>query len=419
MMSVDELPCTHTSIGTKRFYTSRCVFWHRTQTIHWLLRNKLFFIISTIIAISFSGCANPFPRETDGRTNVDNIAIAKGSPLLAPLYCPQDQDNKLQKSFVEKQGLQFIYQHMPLRLYGYTFYSGPDHWHRPSFTQEIDATLTMGTQAGQNLARPTDFWDKRTPNQQTGDSTIWKNMDYLVCTARQHGLFVVMDISAFRWLLMSKGRDPYDANNWKTFIDQVGAHYSDQPSIAFYSISGEPSPPTTVADTHYLVNFYRAVTDELSKADKNYHLITAGGFNHMEDETPQTPWWHKIYALPHNDIIAFKTYSQKDLNLIPTIASYGKLLGKPMVDEEFGLPQGMGDATSTGKIYNEILTSRAQFFEHVYTLGEENGVSSFVFWDMGCELAQGSYQVSSKTPAVWHVIQAHAPNKVASTKGCR
>lgn len=244
-------------------------------------------------------------------------------------------------------------------------------------------------------------------------------MDYLVCTARQRGLFVIMDISAFRWLLMSKGRDSYDAGNWKAFLDQVGTHYSDQPSIAFYSISGEPSPPTTVADTRHLVDFYRAVTDELSKSDKNHHLITAGGFNHMEEETPQTPWWHEIYALPHNDIIAFKTYSQKDLNLIPTIASFAQQLRKPMVDEEFGMPQRMGDAASTGETYNGMFTSRAQFFEQVYSRGEKNGVSSFVFWDMGCELTQESYQVSPITSAVWHVIQAHAPQKVGGSWKCK
>ncbi len=419
MMIVDELLCRHTSIGARVSHPLRWMLEHGALALHWSLRIMFFIAMAAIIASSFSACANPFQPKADHKTIAANTAIAINSSLSTPLRCPQVQGNTAPQSFVEKDGTHFIYQHMPLKLYGYTFYRGPSHWQMPSFTQEIDAALTMGTQAGQNLARPTDFWDKRSPDQQIEDATIWRNMDYLVCSARLRGIFVVMDISAFRWLLVSKGRDPYDFSNWKAFLDEVGMHYSDQPSIAFYSITGEPNPPKTAKDTRHLVDFYRAVTDELSKSDKNHHLITAGGFNHMEEETPQTPWWHEIYALPHNDIIAFKTYSQKDLNLIPTIASFAKQLGKPMVDEEFGLPQRMGDAAPTGETYNEILTGRAQFFEQVYTLGEENGVSSFVFWDMGCELAQGSYQVSSKTPAVWRVIQAHAPNKVGGLGECK
>ncbi len=414
MMNVNKLLHTSTSIKTNVFYPS-----HRTQTMNRFPQIVLLLII-LIIASGVAACASPIQQNVDpNKTAEATPSLAVGPSFSTPLRCPQDQGNTVQQSFVEKDGTQFTYRQMPLKLYGYTFYRGPSQWQRSDFTQEIDAALTMGAQAGQNLARPTDFWDKATLNQDMNDPTIWRNMDYLVCSARLRGTFVVMDISAFRWLLVSKGRDPYDFNNWKAFLDEVGTHYSNQPSIAFYSIAGEPDPPKTTNDTHHLVNFYRSVTDELSKADKNHHLITAGGFNHMEDETPQTPWWHEIYALPHNDIIAFKTYSQKDLNLIPTIASYAKQLGKPMVDEEFGLPQSMGDAASTGEVYNQITTSRAQFFEQVYTRGEENGVLGFVFWDMGCELAEGSYQVSSKTPAVWHVIQAHAPNKVRSSEECK
>ncbi len=410
-MSINDLFWKRTRRETGVPHPSRWVPEHGANGGLWPQRVAIYLILLIVISVGFSACANPFYSATNQKTNVGSIAIAANSPLSTPLRCPQSQDNKTQKSFVEKDGTHFVYQHVPLRFYGYTFYRGPSHWQNPNFTQEIDATLIMGAQARQNLARPTDFWDKDTPGQQVGDTTIWSNMDYLVCNAKQRGIFVVMDVSAFRWLLMSKGRDPYDASNWKDFLDKLGTHYSDQSSIAFYSIFGEPSPPKTIADTQHLVDFYRAVTDELSQADKNHHLITAGGFNHMEDETPQTPWWHEIYALPHNDIIAFKTYSQKDLDLIPTISAFAQKLKKPIVDEEFGLPQSMGDAATTGETYNGIFTSRAHFFENVYTLGEGNGVSGFVFWDMGDELSQGSYQVSPKTPAVWHVIQEHAKRK--------
>ncbi len=115
--------------------------------------------------------------------------------------------------------------------------------------------------------------------------------------------------------------------------------------------------------------------------------------------------------LPNNNILAFKTYSQNDLNRLPSIAVVAKGINKPLVDEEFGLPQQMGDGETTGAVYNGLQTSRVQFYENVYNLGEENGVVGFVFWDLGCQLKDSSYQVSPLTPALWRVIQEHAPNK--------
>jgi hypothetical protein len=131
----------------------------------------------------------------------------------------------------------------------------------------------------------------------------------------------------------------------------------------------------------------------------------------MEEETPQTPWWQNIYSLPNNDIVAFKTYSLDDLNLIPKISALAKGLGKPLVDEEFGLPQSMGDASNTGEVYNNLQTSRAQFYEDVYRIGEQAGVVGFAFWDLGSDIRGNSYQVNPDTPAVWQVIRRYAPDK--------
>ena len=138
------------------------------------------------------------------------------------------------------------------------------------------------------------------------------------------------------------------------------------------------------------------------------HRIAAGGLNHMEDN-PAMHWWQQIYALPHNDLCAFKTYSQHDLTLLPTIAAYAHHLGKPLVDEEFGMPQYLGDRTSSGQSYNGIATGRAQFFSNVYSEGDQNGVSGFVFWNLGCQMASTSYEVSPLTPAVWQVVVANGP----------
>lgn len=351
-----------------------------------------------------------------GAANISTLYSLTASPLSIPLVCPNGQDNGWQDPFVGKDGTKFIYRGTALELHGYTFYpslnGGSSAWHSPRFTRYIDHILDMGAQAGQNLARPTDFWNAGSHGQKQYDPNVWKNMDYLVCTARQRGIFVILDLSAFKWLLVSQGRDPYDARNWKEFLDFVGEHYIDQPSIAFYSIVGEPPPPTSVAAMNKLVDFYSSVTDELRRVDGNHHLIAAGGFNHMEAETPTIPWWQKIYSLPNNDIVAFKTYSANDLNLISKVSALAKELGKPLVDEEFGLPQGIGDGTYTGGAgYNGIKMSRAQFFEDVYSIGEENGVTGFVFWNMGCEMRGQSYEVNPLTPAVWQVVKKYAPNK--------
>ncbi len=295
----------------------------------------------------------------------------------------------------------------PLILTGFTFYpavlGGAKAWHDPSFPAYIDHILDMGAAAGQNLIRATDQWDSTTPGQTADDPTVWANMDYLLTAARKRGVFVVIDLSAFRWLLESQGTDPSRADLWTSFIDMVAARYRDNPDVAFYSISGEPAPPATQAQLQALLTFYRTTSDALRSADPN-HLITVGGFNHMEDH-PEIGWWQSIDALPANDIVAVKTYSQHDLDLMPAIAAYGRSVGKPVVDEEFGMPQGFGDGSfAGGAAYNGLSTGRAPFFESVYRSGRSLGFAAYIFWNMGCQIGRTSYEVSPATPATWSVV---------------
>jgi hypothetical protein len=346
--------------------------------------------------------------------------FADAFPSTQPLICPGTNNSGTDSpTFVKAKGTQLTYKGLPLKLSGYTFYpsliGGAAAWHRADFTDYIDHVLAMGASAGQNLIRPTDFWDRHQPTNAQENLVIWKNLDYLVCDAQQHGLFVNMDISAFAWLLMSKGYDAFAAQNWSDFLQAVGAHYQQQSSIAFYSILGEPAVPKTPAQMNALLDFYRSTTAILHNADGGHHLITAGGFNHMEDESPALPWWRLIYALPTNDLGAFKTYSQRDLAFMPTIAAYGKAINKPVFDEEFGMPQVVGDALYSGINYNNLRLSRAAFFDAVYSIGEAQGVAGFIFWNMGCEVKVDGYEVSPKTPAVWQVIQKYAPLKPDTT----
>ena len=376
-----------------------------------LLYIVLKIMLLPLVLLTTTACATLFSGQTQVVTPTPEIVYSTIMPPAQPLSCSGQPSQTT--TFVTAQGTQLLYRNAPLRLYGYTFYpaliGGSKAWRKPDFTHYIDHVLNMGKATGQNLIRPTDFWDAQNISSPQENVIIWQNLDYLVCTAKQRGLFVAMDISALAHWLTSQHQDPYNARNWTAFVRAVGKHYANQSSIAFYSVLGEPPPPKTKDEMHRLVDFYRAVTDELANVDGGHHLITAGGFNHMEDESPHIPWWHTIYQLPHNTLIAFKTYSQKDIQLLPTITTFAGRINKPALDEEFGLPQNMGDAVYTGAPYNNIQVGRAQFYQQVYSLGELHALMGFIFWNMGCELKGGSYEVNPNTPAVWTVIQSHAP----------
>ncbi len=316
-------------------------------------------------------------------------------------------------SFLATDGRRFTCRSRPVPLSGFTMYpgiiGGAAAWHTTTFRSYIDAMLDLGARAGLNLVRPTDEWDSRTANQDWADPVVWQNLDYLVQAARARHMFVVMDLSAMRWVLVSQGRDPFDPEAWRPFIAFATARYAKEPGIAFYYIVGEPTAPRSPSDLDRLTTFYRSTLAMVHAGDPN-HLVTLGAFNHMEDETPALPWWQTLYALPGNDIVGFKTYSRHDLDLMPAIAAYARSIHKPLFDGEFGMPQGSGDgAAMPGVIYNGLATGRASFFADVYQAGAAGGVAAYVFWNLGCRLGASRYEVSPATPAVWSVITSHAP----------
>jgi hypothetical protein len=329
------------------------------------------------------------------------------SPLPAAVAAAPCLAGSPSGPFLEARGGRITCLGQPLLLTGFTFYpallGGAKAWHDPAFPKYIDHVLDMGAAAGQNLIRATDQWDRHGQSQTVDDPIVWANMDYLVSAARKRGVFVAIDLSALRWLLMSQGKDPWQPDPWVSFIDQVASRYRDNPAVAFYSIAGEPAPPTTPAQMATLLDFYRTTSEALRLADPN-HLITVGGFNHMEDH-PELGWWQAIDALASNDIVGVKTYSQHDLDLMPAIAKYGATVGRPVIDEEFGMPQGFGDGRfAGGAAYNGLSDGRGPFFESVYSAGRNLGFAGFIFWNMGCQVGSTSYEVNPSTPAVWSVV---------------
>ncbi len=371
-----------------------------------------------VICSICTSCAIGNSGQTVTPTPSGDYTFKAAFPSTTPLTCPDQASD--QTDFVKTQHTVFTYRGQTLKLAGFTFYpsllGGAPAWRKADFTHYIDQVLEMGKQAGQNLLRPTDFWNNDYHDNAQEDATVWSNMDYLVCAAQKQHLFVVLDVSAFRLFLQSQKRDRYDRESWRAYLSAVGAHYQNVSSIAFYSILGEPVPPKTSDAMEKLVSFYRMATDTLRIADTNHHLIMAGGFNHMNTSTELVPWWQKIYSLPNNDIGGFKTYSQDDLDYMSTVTAFTKQIGKPAFEDEFGMPQKSGDSTFSGVEYNGLKTSRAQFFADVYTHGTQNGVAGYVFWNMGCEMKADGYEISPQTPAVWQTIVQYAPLKPVGEK---
>lgn len=73
------------------------------------------------------------------------------------------------QSFVRAEGTRFVYQGHAITFYGATFFPSPvggsSAWHRSTFPAYIDHIMVRAQQAGQNILRPTDFWNKKDPNQ--------------------------------------------------------------------------------------------------------------------------------------------------------------------------------------------------------------------------------------------------------------
>ena len=246
--------------------------------------------------------------------------------------------------------------------------------------------------------------DKKDSTRDYTDPVVWAHLDHLVCLAQERGIFVIMDLSAYKWLLTAHGVDPMNAGLWNRYITDVGHHYSAARSIIEYSIVGEPEFPRTQADVDKLTAYYRQLTDTLYAADPN-HLIAAGGFNHMNGGLKN--WWEAIFSLPHNDVGNFKVYSQNDINLMPVIAGYGAQINKPLILEETGLPQKLGDDTWRGEAYNEIKMSRKDFLGLIYKKSRQLGVSAVVVWNVACQSGPDHFDIYPGTPGAWAALTAN------------
>lgn len=304
---------------------------------------------------------------------------------------------------VTRLGTGFGINGKPHVFHGFTMYPAGATWGTPGFTPYTRKILLLGKSAGLDLARPTDQWSKSATGQTWNDPKIWHSLDTIVCQAAWHKMYVIMDLSAYKWLLESQGQDPMDASLWLPYLAAVGQHYKGVTNIAAYSIVGEPDFPRTQAEVNALTAYYRTLTDALHAADPA-HLIEAGGFNNMNNGV--TDWWKPIYALPHNDVAGYKVYSSADLANQPGYIKTIHSLGKIALNEEFGEPQYVGDTTYSGQPYNGLAMSRAEFYREVYQGAA--GASGTIFWNLAVLLGPSHYDVSPETPGVWAVVKRFA-----------
>ncbi len=337
---------------------------------------------------------------------------------LGGVYVPPVNNappNFLTASTANNQRLLDAWTGTPTSLYGCTFYlstqGGAAAWRGGSITATLDTILATAQSNGLNMVRVTDFFDNSTISQRWDDPVIWTNIDYLVSAAQLRNMYVLMDVSAWKkWMLSQGGTgsfDPSVAANWTPLLQALANHYQNAKNICWYSIIGEPVPPVDSTTLAALLAFYQGVTDTLAAADTN-HLVSAGGFNRME-EHQELMWWQQIYALPHNHVCAFKTYSQDDLDLTNFIGRYVATIGKPLANEEFGAEQLLGDTVYSGTPWNGVVYSMSDYYRQVYRRGAEAGATTFIFWNLGFQSLSTGFDISpSVMPGTWAVVNEAA-----------
>jgi hypothetical protein len=154
------------------------------------------------------------------------------------------------------------------------------------------------------------------------------------------------------------------------------------------------------------VAFYDRVMSQWKSHDPN-HLLSNGGLLHTDWEELHGGQsgidWQGIAAVVDNDIPSLHTYPAQIIAGVPVehqtpkFAPYVLSLGKPWFTEEFGWRQEVGDAT------------RADYFEWLFDRQDEYGSAGAAFWNLGVELAGGTFDVSPATPLTWGVVVDRAP----------
>jgi hypothetical protein len=270
-------------------------------------------------------------------------------------------------------------------------------WADPAFPYYIDAMIGMAQQAKLNTLRATDFLDGAEDDWH--NPAVWSNMDYFVHQAAAHHLYAIISIDAYRKWLIQHNTNPYDPAQWTDYLRFFSQRYAKETDILYIPIAGEIPPPNSknlwkATAAQYLA-FYTQVLATLRQLDP-HHLHTVGGLSFLNNPHYGIPW-QELFSLPGNDLAAIHVYSAGDLNVsLPMVGQWCVAKKLPLVVEEFGAKQSLGDA------------ARAAYFTSVFAKAHAAGAAGIGCWNLGPEIAPTSYEVSPQTPQTLAVLQAAA-----------
>lgn len=300
-------------------------------------------------------------------------------------------------------------------MYGSTVYNPGLHPYQ-SGIEDPAGTIALAEQAHLNTIRITDFLDVNgDPATAPYDPTAWGYVDAMIAAAGAAHLHVDLSLADYRATLWNRCIDPYTAD-WSRFVSFVAdrvntvSHvvYKDDPAIAFVSVAGDPRPvgtqtytasatgaPCTLSySTADITAFYASVTSDWHGQGGRV-LINSGGLGYLNEPTAGIDW-RSIFSLPDNAFCDIKTYGGMQA-WAPTAAAYCHALGKPVVVEEFGWQQGMGDA------------ARAQLFDTMVAQLHTFGAAGLAFWNLGYQIGPTSYEVNPSTPDTFAAVVRNAP----------
>lgn len=347
-------------------------------------------------------------REILNKARVLGTAIIIGGATWFGWHTLSHKENVTGNKFVTIENNSFTYSGHEFTPYGATFYpywekdgkfirgSG---WINPDFPQYIDKIISMAKSGNLNTLRPTNYFDGITSTDSPNwwkNQNVWQNMDYLIKTAHDNNIFVLLDLSSYRDKLIKSGKYPYNAKDWNDFLSFVGNRYKDNSTILNYALAGEvpcPNGKETLRPktSESLTEFYKETSEKLHTVDPN-HLISTGGLSHLNEKACNIDW-QSIFNLPTIDLTAVHVYSDGDRTItVPTVSDWSKKNKKPFTVEEFGFKQEPGDAV------------RSILFAKNYSIFEKYATKTIIFWNLGSEIAPTSYEVSPDTPLTWNTI---------------
>jgi hypothetical protein len=277
------------------------------------------------------------------------------------------------------------------------------------------ATIALARQGGLNTIRIINFYTHGDPAVTPYDATTWGKVDRMIADAHAAGMHVDLGLADYRRILWYNCINPY-TYDWGQFISFVanrrntvtGATYKYDPTISFISLAGEPLPVgvhtyvgqsgqscTVTYSGQDLLNFYTRTLGQWHAQGPTV-LGNSGGLGYINEANGAGIPWRSIFALSTDAFCDIKTYGGM-YAYAPTVAAYCHSIGKPIMDEEFGWQQSMGDAQRAAALHATTVMLHA------------NGFAGQAFWNLNLQVSSAGYDIGPMTPMTWATLIADNP----------